>query len=77
MNIKTKVRILSYLVFFIIFLIVWTILHYAFVNLENPYKGMISAGVSAILAPRINEYNTQSGKQIQLKWIFLKKPISI
>ncbi len=77
MNNKTKVRILSYLAFVVIFLIIWAILHFAFENLANPYKGMISAGISAILSPRINEYKTQSGNQMQLKWVFLKKPISI
>jgi hypothetical protein len=77
MTVKTKVRILSFLAFIVIFLIVWAILHFAFEDLENPYKGMISAVVSAFFAPRINEYKTQSGKQMQLKWIFLKKPISI
>jgi hypothetical protein len=77
MNIKTKVRILSHLVFIVIFLITWTILHFTFEHLENPYKGMISAGVSSIFAPRLNEFQSQSGKQMQLKWIFLRKPITI
>ena len=38
---------------------------------------MISAGIMVILSPRIKEYETQSGKQMQVKWIFLKKPISV
>jgi hypothetical protein len=74
---KTKLIIFRYLISFIIFLIVWAILHFTFENLGNPYKGMISAGIMAILSPRIKEYETQSGKQMQLKWIFLRKPISI
>jgi hypothetical protein len=77
MNKKTKVIILRYLISFIIFLIVWIILHFSFENLENPYKVMISAGIMAILSPRIKEYETQSGKQMQVKWIFLRKPIFI
>jgi len=77
MNRKTKVRILSYLAFFVIFFIIWIILHSAFRNLESPYKGMISGGLAGFLAPRINEYENQSGKQLQLKWIFLRKAISI
>jgi c-di-AMP phosphodiesterase-like protein len=77
MNKKTKVIILRYLISFIIFLIVWIILHFSFENLENPYKVMISTGIMAILSPRIKEYETQSGKQMQVKWIFLRKPISI
>lgn len=77
MNKKTKVKILRYLVFSGIFLIIWTILHFTFESLSAGYKGMICGGLSVILAPRINEYESQSGKQMQLKWIFLKKPISI
>ena len=77
MNKKTKVKILWYLSFLIIFLIVWTILHFTFGNLESPYKGMISGGIAGLLSPRITEYETQSGKQTQLKWIFIKKAITI
>ena len=77
MNKKTKIIILRYLISFIIFLIVWVILDFSFKNLGNPYKGMISAGIMAILSPRIKEYETQSGKQTQLKWIFMKKVIKI
>jgi hypothetical protein len=77
MNKKTKVRILWYLSFLVIFLIVWTILHFAFENLDNPYKGMISGGIAGLLSPKITEYETQSGKQTQLKWIFMKKVITI
>ena len=74
---KTKIIIFRYLISFIIFLIVWIILHFTFENLENAYKGMISAVIMTILSPRIKEYETQSGKQMQVKWIFLRKPISI
>jgi hypothetical protein len=77
MNKKTKLKILWYLPFFAIFLIVWIILHFAFDNLKSAYKGLISGGISGVLSPRITEYETQSGKQIQLKWIFMKKAISI
>ncbi len=77
MNKKTKVRILWYLSFLIIFLIVWTILHFTFRNLESPLKGVISGGIAGLLSPRMTEYETQSGKQTQLKWIFMKKVITI
>ena len=38
---------------------------------------MISGGIAGLLSPRITEYETQSGKQTQLKWIFTKKAITI
>ena len=77
MNKKTKVKIIWFLSFLVIFLIVWTILHFAFENLDSPYKGMISGGIAGLLSPRIAEYETQSGKQTQLKWIFMKKVITV
>ncbi|HLS10893.1 MAG TPA: hypothetical protein VK050_01900 [Flavobacteriaceae bacterium] len=73
MSKKTKIKILSHLVFFVIFIIIWTILHFTYKNLNGGYKAMICGGLTAILAPRIKEYKTQSGKQMQVKWIFLKK----
>ena len=76
MDKKTKILIFSKLLFFLIFIIIWTVLHYAFMDLSSGYKGMISAGLAFILAPRITYFKAQSGKQIQLKWIFLKKSIS-
>ena len=76
MNKKTKVRIIWFVSFLVIFLIVWTILHYAFENMDSPYKGMISGGIAGLLSPIITEYETQSGKQIQLKWFFMKKIIT-
>ncbi len=76
-SIKAKARILNYVLFFLIFLVIWVTLYFVFENLEDSYKGMISAFVSVILSPRLNEYKTQSGSGLQLKWIFIKKVISL
>ena len=73
---KTKIIILRYLIAFTIFIIVWSILHFSFENLESSYKGMISAVFMSVLSPRIKEYETQSSYKIQVKWIFLKSPIN-
>ncbi len=77
MNKKTKVKIIWYLSFFAIYLMIWAILHFSFENLDNVYKVVISSVISALLSPRIKEFETQSGKQIQLKWVFMKKAITI
>ena len=77
MNKKTKVRIIWFLSILVTFLIVWTILHFSFENLDSPYKGMISGGIAGLLSPKITEYGTQLGKQTQLKWIFMKKVITV
>ena len=38
---------------------------------------MISGGIAGLLSPKITEYETQLGKQTQLKWIFMKKVITV
>jgi hypothetical protein len=70
-----KIKLFYFLGFLLVFLIVWSILHWSFPNLEAAYKGMISAGVAAIFSPRISEYESQSGKKMQIKWLFFKKII--
>ena len=77
MALKTKVKIVNAIAFFITFLMIWMLLHILFENLESAYKGMISAALAVLLTPRINNYKTQSGSQIQLIWVFLKKTIKI
>jgi len=52
-------------------------LYFTFENLDGPYKAMISGGISGLLSPRMTEYETQSGKQTHLKWIFMKKVITV
>ena len=74
---KTKIKIIWYLSFFVVFLIIWTILHFSFDDLNSAYKGLICGGISGLLSPRIKEFETQSGKQTQLKWIFMKKVIMV
>jgi membrane associated rhomboid family serine protease len=76
MNTEIKHKVLSFLAFFIIFLIIWSVISFAFENLYGAYKAGISGALTAILAPKIESQKTQSGKQYQLKWIFLKKPIT-
>ena len=70
-------RILSFLAFFIIFIIIRTLLVFSFEDLTGAYLAVVSAVLTAVLAPRIYVFKTQSGTQHQLKWIVFKKSISI
>lgn len=74
---KTKIKILSYLILIIMFIAIRIMLHFVFKNLDSFYIGMISAGLTGVLAPRINDFKTQSGDKIQIKWVFLKKPFIV
>ncbi|QEE49874.1 hypothetical protein FUA48_09850 [Flavobacterium alkalisoli] len=73
MNKKTKIRIIVALTFLMIYSAIWVILHFTIKDLSNVYVGMIAAGLAVILSPRITNYESQSGNQIQVKWFFIKK----
>jgi multisubunit Na+/H+ antiporter MnhB subunit len=74
---KTILVILSFLIFFIIYLIIWTVLKLSFENLSEPIRAMISGGLTVVFSPRVMNYNTQSGDKFQLNWIILKKSINL
>jgi hypothetical protein len=74
---KTNIIILRYLISILIFLTAWIILDFSFEHLGNSYKAMISGGIMVVLSPRIKVFENQSGKQMQVNWIFLRKTISI
>lgn len=74
---KTKIRILVWVVFFVIYFIIYITLHTFFKDLDASYKGMISAFLTVILAPRVKKHNTQSGTKTQITWLFMKKVISV
>lgn len=69
--------LLSFISFMIIFLALWFLFQYFFENVKGGYKAFICGAVTAILAPRFNILKKQSGKVIQLIWLFLKKPVFI
>lgn len=72
---RTKIKTLVWSAFFVIYFIIYITLHFTFKDLSSGYKGMITAFLTVIIAPRIKKYNTQSGKQTQVTWIFMKKPL--
>jgi hypothetical protein len=73
MNKSTKFRILSFIAFFSLFIIIWTTLNFTFENLHEAYNAMISVGLTAFLAPRIDKFKTQTGTRRQLKLDFSEK----
>jgi hypothetical protein len=77
MNRRTKFKILNYAIFITLFFVIFFILKFTFLDMENSYKALICGALTALLSPKIIEFDTQAGKQIQFKWIFLKKVISI
>ncbi len=59
------------------FIIIHYIVKMVFRDLNTGLLGAIVAVITRILAPNMNEIETQSGKKYQLKWIFSKRVITI
>lgn len=77
MNKQIKFTILSFLVFFLLGIVMWYLLAYLFPDLGGAYRALLTGGLTAILAPRVEERKGDSVSEIQLNWIFLKKPVSL
>lgn len=74
---KITLHILSFLLFFIIYLIIWKIMKMSFDSMSEPIRAMISGVLTAVAAPRVQNYKTQSGDRLQLHWFVLKKSIHL
>lgn len=72
-----KYRALCFLASCLIYLIIWCGLKFVFTEAHEAYKIMISSVFAVILAPKIHIFKTQFRTKRQIKWIFLKKMISI
>ena len=77
MNLKTKANIFSLIIFLVIYTIVWVIIYYIFDRLNMLTVSAITAGVAVMLSPQEKIIETQSGKKVQLKWLFFDKVITI
>ncbi len=74
MNRKTKFIIVRFVALLTVYVIIRFTLQYLFKDLSVLYIRIISFVLATILVPKINAYENQLGKQIQLKWIFWNKP---
>ncbi len=70
---KYIIQILSHLSFMIIFAATWAILHFTTDNLNYRAKSAISIVCTVLLSPKVKTFQTQTGKKMQLTWIFIKK----
>ncbi|WP_299130071.1 hypothetical protein [uncultured Winogradskyella sp.] len=77
MKSTTKATILSFIIFAIIFLSFRVLLSTFFDFQNRLIPSVVSAVVASVLSPRRTIIKKQSGKEVQLKWVFSKKIISI
>lgn len=74
---KEVVIALKYIIFAFIFYSVWIGLVTFFHEFDNLIAIFISSICAVFFSPNIKEVDNQSGKHLQVKWIFLKKPFQI
>lgn len=61
-------------VFFVaVFVLSWFVISHFYNNLKTGFVGAISGCIALLLSPKLKTQDSQSGKQIQIKWIFLKR----
>lgn len=77
MTTNIKATIYAYSLFFVIFFIIWLIIHNLFKDLSTAIVGALAAALTVFIAPHKQVVKAQSGKQIQLKWLFSKKVIKL
>lgn len=71
----TKAIIISLLFYVIEFSFFWFSLK-TFTDLNQNWILGISVVATQLLSPKIKQFETQNGKQYQLKWLFLKRVIN-
>ncbi|RKR07009.1 hypothetical protein CLV91_3239 [Maribacter vaceletii] len=74
---KTKYTIIRFIGLFIAYILIRFLLHYLFEDLSTLYIRIISFVLATLLVPKIKTYESQMGTQLQLKWFFWKKPVSL
>ncbi len=70
-------RILSSLIFFTVFMILFFALQYFFPNLHPALRAGITGGIATVLAPRLSRIDTQSGVKTQINWFVFRKSILV
>ncbi|WP_296315387.1 hypothetical protein [Winogradskyella sp. UBA3174] len=77
MKTETKAKLYYFGIFFVVYVIMWAIIHYIFSDLDTTYVSGISVFLGVLLSPQKQIIKKQSGNQTQLKWLFSKKVIII
>lgn len=66
---------LRYLVFIIVFFGLFGVINLFFPEWEETLRIGMPAIVAVILSPRIKNIETEDGRKLQMKWLFLKEPL--
>ncbi|MDH7913748.1 hypothetical protein [Winogradskyella sp. SYSU M77433] len=77
MKTTTKANLYVFGIFFVTYMVVRFLIQYMFPSINNYVLVMISAVLTVLLSPQRRVVRKRSGDEIQLKWLFSKKVITL
>lgn len=77
MNTSTKAGLYVFLIFAVIYVIIRFSIQAIFVDINQMVLAVASAVITVILTPQRRIIKKQSGDEIQLKWLFMKKVFTL
>ncbi|SDG76694.1 hypothetical protein [Winogradskyella thalassocola] len=77
MKTSTKAGIYVFLIFAVIYVIIRFSIQAIFVDINQMVLAVLSAVFTIILTPQRRVVKKQSGDEIQLKWLFMKKVFTL
>ena len=77
MKTSTKAGIYVFLIFAVIYVIIRFSIQAIFVDINQMVLAVLSAVFTIILTPQRRVVKKQSGDEIQLKWLFMKRVFTL
>ncbi|MEP5256002.1 MAG: hypothetical protein ABJQ39_13150 [Winogradskyella arenosi] len=77
MKTSTKAGIYVFVIFAVIYVAVRFMLQFIFEDINSMVLAVASAVITVILTPQRRIVKKQSGEEIQLKWLFSKKIMTL
>ncbi|WP_179333964.1 hypothetical protein [Winogradskyella costae] len=77
METSTKAGLYVFLIFGVIYVIVRLSIQSVFTDINQMVLAVASAVITIILTPQRRVIKKQSGDEIQLKWLFMKKVFTL
>ena len=77
MKTSTKAGLYVFLIFAVIYVIIRFSIQAIFVDINQMVLAVASAVITVILTPQRRIIKKQSGDEIQLKWLFMKKVFTL
>ncbi len=77
MKTSTKAGVYVFVIFAVIYVAVRFMLQFIFEDINSMVLAVASAVITVVLTPQRRIVKKQSGEEIQLKWLFIKKIMTL